>query len=297
MSSPKIRVAVLGTGNIGTDLCERLLLDDEFEVVAVVGRRTDSPGLQRFEGRIKNVISNGIEGLGSIVDDIDGAFDATSAYSHAEHWSYMKDNGTWMMDLTPSRIGTPVVPELLDEVSSMSLNNELVSNYSMVTCGGQSSAPLMHAMAKNSRGISEVEVSSSIASLSAGPATRRNIDQYIASTEDLVRILTGCSSVKSILVLNPAEPPVMMRTTVQMRVQNCNVEAAKENAAAIVKRVQKYVPGYDIAVEPYLKGSDLISATAKVVGAGYYLPPYAGNLDIINAAAVQTARLHARKFQ
>jgi acetaldehyde dehydrogenase (acetylating) len=297
MGSNKIRVAILGTGNIGTDLCERLLLDEDFEVVALVGRRSDSPGLQRFEGRIPHLVPGGLESFLPIADEIEGVFDATSAYSHAEHWSAMQSRGKWMMDLTPSRIGSPVVPELLGHVGAMELSDNLVSNYSMVTCGGQSSAPLLYAMSKFSTGIQEVEVSSSIASLSAGPATRRNIDQYIASTENLVKIISGCHNVKAILVLNPAEPPVMMRTTVQMRVSSVDVEATRLQASEIVNLVQRYVPGYDIAVEPYLRDSDLISATVKVTGAGYYLPAYAGNLDIINAAAVQTARLHSKKFK
>ncbi|HEY3293528.1 MAG TPA: hypothetical protein VGJ85_07890 [Candidatus Nanopelagicaceae bacterium] len=294
MSKSKIKVAILGTGNIGTDLCARLLDDSDFEVVAFVGRRADSPGLNSFEGKVEHLISNGIEGLMSSGAEFEGVFDATSAFDHRAHWDLMQKEGKWMVDLTPSRIGTPFVPELLGKVSGMEMSNDAVANYSMVTCGGQSSAPLLYAMSQHAAGISEVEVSSSIASLSAGPATRRNIDQYIQSTENLIHLITGCSAVKAILVLNPAEPPVMMRTTVHMKVTDVDLEAAKGEAQKIVSRVKRYVPGYDIVVEPHMPSPGQISATAKVTGAGYVLPEYAGNLDIINAAAVETARQHSK---
>ena len=163
----------------------------------------------------------------------------------------------------------------------------------MVTCGGQSSAPLIYALSKHSEKILEIEVSSSIASISAGPATRLNIDQYIASTENLTKLISNCEQVKAILVLNPSEPPVMMRTTVHARVLNCDLELIKEELKTIVTRIRNYVPGYDVVVEPYLSSLNTLSATIKVTGAGYFLPTYAGNLDIINSAAVETARLHA----
>jgi acetaldehyde dehydrogenase len=291
----KIKVAIIGSGNIGSDLCARLLKDPEFEVIALVGRRSDSPGLLAFKDSIPYVVSTGIEGFGSLVDKIDGAFDATSAYDHLKHWEILGNNGKWIIDLTPSKIGQPIVPELVTKVPVMEMKTKLVANYSMVTCGGQSSAPLLYAMALHSKGVSEVEVSSSIASLSAGPATRRNIDQYIESTENLIQLITGCQNVKAILVLNPVEPPVMMRTTIQMKVETCNLESMIIEAHRIESRINQYVPGYKIVVEPHLTNSYQLSATVKVTGAGYVLPDYSGNLDIINAAAVETARLHVRK--
>ena len=296
MNRKKIRVAILGTGNIGTDLCERLLRDPDFEVVALVGRRLDSPGLSSFGGKIRNIIPNGISGLMDVIDEFDGVFDATSAQDHQKHWELLEEKSKWMVDLTPSKIGKPLIPELVGKVRGMGLDQNLVTNYSMVTCGGQSSAPLLYAMAMHAIDISEVEVSSSIASLSAGPATRRNIDQYIQSTENLIELITGCSAVKSILVLNPADPPVMMRTTVQMKIKSCDLKAIRLEAEAIVLRIKRYVSGYDIVIEPHMSSPEQVSATVKVTGAGYVLPDYAGNLDIINAAAVETARSHSRKF-
>jgi acetaldehyde dehydrogenase len=287
-----IRVAIIGTGNIGTDLCYRILRDSRFEVVAFVGRRANSPGLEMFTGEVKHLISNGIQGLLPILSDLDGAFDATSAFDHKEHWEVLTSLNKWVIDLTPSKIGIPVVPVLIDKISNMKIKEIYSSNYSMVTCGGQSAAPILYAISSACTGIVDVEVSSSIAALSAGPATRINIDQYIESTESLARQIIGCEKIKAILVLNPSEPPVMMRTTVNISADSCDIEFALDATRKIVKQVQEYVPGYEMVVEPYKQSKTNISATVKVTGAGYVLPEYAGNLDIINSAAVETAYLH-----
>lgn len=292
INKPPIRVAIIGTGNIGTDLCFRMLHDSSFQVVALVGRRFDSPGINMFRGQVEHIITNGIEGLNPLLDEIDGAFDATSAFDHLNHWNVLSSVNKWVIDLTPSKIGLPLVPVLMNKVPSMRLLNEKSSNYSMVTCGGQSSAPLLYGLTEASTGITGVEISSSIAALSAGPATRLNIDQYIESTENLASIVSGCNNVKAILVLNPADPPVMMRTTVNMAVRSCDISKAIKATQTIVESVQSYVPGYELVVEPYMLNQTTVSATVKVVGAGHVLPEYAGNLDIINAAAVETAKLH-----
>jgi acetaldehyde dehydrogenase len=167
----------------------------------------------------------------------------------------------------------------------------------MVTCGGQSSAALVYAFSKYSKNIQEIEISSSIASLSAGPATRRNIDQYISSTEDLATRISGSRKVKAILVINPSTPPVMMRTTVQMKVDEVNLPLVVDELNRLVTLIQIYVPGYEVTVEPLLSPEMILSATVRVVGSGYFLPSYAGNLDIINAAAVETASLHFEKMR
>ncbi len=290
MSKQRTKVAIIGTGNIGSDLCARLIQSREFEVVAFVGRRPDSPGLVKFRNNVTYSISKGIDGLSEIIDEFEGFFDATSAFEHSKHWEILKQHKKWAIDLTPSKIGTPMVPELIGQSDKFEINGTECMNYSMVTCGGQSSAPLVHAIYKHSVNISDIEVSSSIASKSAGPATRLNIDEYIESTENLVKLITNCNSVKSILVLNPAEPPIMMRTTVQVKVADCDLSAIKQELKSIVDKVKRYVPGYEVVVEPYSPSKNVISATVKVSGAGYFLPTYAGNLDIINAAAIETAR-------
>ena len=292
----KISVAVIGSGNIGADLGEKLLIDDRFELFSIVGRNSASSGLKRFENRAKVVISNGYSELANYLDEFEGIFDATSAFSHLEHWDFCQKYSKWAVDLTPSKIGVPLVPALIGPDSTMKLSGNFVANYSMITCGGQSSAPLVKAFADNVERVLSVEISSSIASLSAGPATRLNIDQYIDTTENLAKLITGCDNAKAILVLNPAEPPVMMRTTVTVSATQINLSAIKEELSIMEATVQSYVPGYSIVVEPHLLNANTVVATAKVTGAGHFLPPYAGNLDIINSAALETAKLHTDSF-
>lgn len=290
MGSKKLRVAVIGTGNIGTDLGERLLNDPDFELTSIIGRRADSSGLLRFEGRVPNIGTEGILSLKQLLDEFDGLFDATSAYAHKEHWEILKKHGKFAIDLTPSKIGIPTVPVLFDSVQGMRIKEGVERNYSMVTCGGQSSAPMIYGMTQAFKTVENVEISSSISSKSAGPATRLNIDQYIDSTENLASLISGTLNTKAILVLNPAEPPVMMRTTVHVKGTGINLQSAIEVCSEMEKQVRKYVPGYEIVVNPHLTSRDIVSATAKVTGAGYFLPSYAGNLDIINAAGVEMAR-------
>lgn len=296
MTNRKIKVAIIGTGNIGTDLCARLLKNPVFEVIAFVGRRVDSPGLILFKDEVKHVISNGIAGLSEVESEFEGFFDATSAFDHEKHWKILKQFDKWAIDLTPSQVGAPMVPELIGLSEEFTLQKSFPANYSMVTCGGQSSAPIVYAISKHSKEISEIEVSSSIASKSAGPATRLNIDQYIESTENLVKIISNCKKVKAILVLNPAEPPVMMRTTVHLKAESFDLKAIKSELELIVNKIKIYVPGYEVVVEPHVSSAQTISATVKITGAGFYLPEYSGNLDIINAAAVETAKRHSDLF-
>lgn len=287
-----IKVAVIGSGNIGIDLCERLLRDERFVIVALIGRRPDSEGLRRFNGKIPNLLSNSHMSLTEIIQSVDGIFDATSAFDHKKHWDIAKSAGKWAVDLTPSKIGLPMSPVLADLVDKMNFNNENSTNYSMVTCGGQSSAPLVYSIKKGVSKVIDVEVSSSIASKSAGPATRLNVDNYIETTKSLAKDIAMCENAKAILVLNPAEPPVMMRTTVQAKCTGIQVDVIRDTLRDMVLRIQRFLPGYRVTVEPFVANDDVVSITALVEGAGFYLPKYAGNLDIINAAALETAYLH-----
>lgn len=296
MVSRRIRVAILGTGNIGTDLAERLLADNHFELVAFVGRRSDSPGIERLKSRIPNIITNGFVGLEPMLEELDGVFDATSALDHLTHWPIIESKGKWVVDLTPSRLGRPMVPELLGRHDSMALSSGYPVNYSMVTCGGQSAAPLIFGLGAAAKNGIRLEISSSISSKSAGPATRRNIEQYIGTTENLASLLFPGVPSKAILVLNPVEPPAMMRTTVSIDAESFDLDLAKCEVSTVVDQVRKYVPGYSLVVEPHLTHSGAISATVKVTGQGFFLPDYAGNLDIINSAAVETARRHMAAF-
>jgi len=167
-------------------------------------------------------------------------------------------------------------------------------NLSMISCGGQAAAPVLYAITRGVSGICEVEVSVSVPSVSVGPASRRNVDHYVEATQELAALVTGCASAKAMLILNPADPPVMMRTTMIVQAKRIDLKAVRLACSEIVKEVQQAVPGYEVAVEPHCPREDLVSVTVGVVGAGFYLPRYAGNLDIINSAAVESARIIGR---
>ena len=285
MSKPV--VAILGSGNIGVDLAERILHSSEFEIAGLIGRRTDSPGLARMSAKGVPVFSGGLEDFLDNEIDVDGFFDATSAFDHVRHWHRIQnDTNSWVIDLTPSRIGLEVIP-ILDKTSIQKGGQR---NFNMVTCGGQSSSPVLAAMAAAAREIISVEISSSIASDSAGPATRRNLDHYIEATEATAARIASAPS-KAILVLNPALPQVMMRTSVTIEASNMDLKSAEENVTQMIERVSVDVPGYKLVLPPTEIGPNVFLSTVSVEGAGHYLPKYSGNLDIINAAAIQTARI------
>ncbi|NUU16782.1 acetaldehyde dehydrogenase (acetylating) [Cellulomonas humilata] len=281
-----MRAAIIGTGNIGIDLAEKLLREHSLELIAMAGRRASSPGLARFEGRVKYLTADGVDGLEEHFDEIDVFFDATSADSHREHWKRLEGLGKAVVDLTPSRVGAAFVPGVLDHENQP---GKPIHNMSMVTCGGQASVPMVSALARHVERVDYVEVSSSIASLSAGPATRANIDDYIRATENAARLASGADVAKSILVLNPVEPPTIMRTTVHMKGLLGDLATLDRTVRDAVDLVREYVPGYRLLVPPVQHAADVLTVSIGVEGAGDYLPPYAGNLDIITAAAVKTA--------
>jgi acetaldehyde dehydrogenase len=281
----------LGSGNIGTDLVLRLANDDRFDVVGLVGRRRESPGLMRAQNESIPVYWNGLEGVLSEKLQFDVLFDATSAQDHSHHWCMISDAKKLVIDLTPSQIGVPMVPILINEHKDFVIMQptEHSQNYSMITCGGQSSAALIFSFYASCELIYEVEVSSSISAKSAGLATRRNVDNYIEATENLASLISKCSNTKAILVLNPAEPPVMMRTTVTVRAMNLDLEGANRVLAQMEQAMKHFVPGYRVVVPVHSLGDDVFAATVLIEGAGFYLPRYSGNLDVINAAAAETA--------
>ena len=289
----KIRVGIIGTGNIGSDLGERLLAEPDFDVVAMIGRNPASKGLQRFKGRVPVLVDSGIKSILPYIEGIDGFFDATSAQSAVENWAFAKDNKKWLIDLTPSKLGTSFVPAISGKISKISISPEFSHNYSMVTCGGQASAPIIFAMSQHISNVESIEISSSIAAKSAGLATRNNIDQYIETTENLINQIEKKASVKSILVINPANPSVPMRTTVVVKGSRGRITKMTEAVREMASLIRLSNPGYELIGDIIQIEKGLFSATVRVTGSGHYLPPFAGNLDIINSAAVQTARMHA----
>jgi acetaldehyde dehydrogenase len=190
--------------------------------------------------------------------------------------------------MTPAKLGTLCIPA----INAVECIVNGARNVNMITCGGQVSIPIAYAISQVHKNIEYIEVASSIASRSAGPATRYNLDEYVVTTQDALKIFSGAKLTKAILILNPAIPPIDMQTTIYAKISNPNLAAISTSVMAMIDNIKKYVPGYQILVAPTIEG-DRIVTTIKVLGAGDYLPQYAGNLDIINCAAISMAELIA----
>jgi acetaldehyde dehydrogenase len=282
----KLTIAILGSGNIGTDLLIKVLRSPYLTCAAFIGRNAYSAGMLKAQSLGVPVSSEGISHLQKNPHLADLVFDATSSLAHREHALILKKLNKFVIDLTPAKIGTLCVPVV--NLSTALLNN----NVNMVTCGGQASVPIAHALALTHHSIDYLEVVSSIASQSAGPATRMNLDEYIHTTEYALKLFSNAKKTKAILNLNPADPCIDMQTTLYAKVKNPNLERFTVVLNHIVTQVQQYVPGYKILVNPLLE-NDRIVVMIKVTGLGDYLPEYAGNLDIINCAALAIAEKYA----
>ena len=280
------RIAILGSGNIGTDLLVKAMRSPYLTCVAFIGRGYTSPGMNKARALGITCSDRSIDYIPEHADEIDLVFDATSAKDHAIHAPILKALGKQVIDLTPAKVGPMCVPAVnLDS----SLGND---NLNMVTCGGQASIPVAFAIGQTHSEVDYLEVVSSIASKSAGPATRINLDEYIETTEKGLQAFSGAKRTKAILNLNPAVPCIDMQTTIFANVKNPDIEALKRVLDPIVEKIKTYVPGYKILVGPILDG-DRIVVMVKVRGRGDYLPEYAGNLDIINCAAIAMAEQFA----
>ena len=287
MQKRKYRVAILGSGNSGTDLLIKIERSSNLECVAFIGRSLSSHGMSTALKLGAKVSDQSVQFIVDNAEIIDLVFDATSAKDHASHAIIFKNIGVRCIDLTPAKIGPMCIPsvnssECLDEV-----------NINMVSCGGQASIPIAVAISNTHSNIDYIEVVSSIASKSAGPATRLNLDEYIKTTETGLKKFSGAKKTKAILILNPAKPCINMITTILAKVQNPNIKALEEELDEISKKVQSYVPGYDLILGPILE-NDRIVIMFRIKGLGDYLPEYAGNLDIINCAAIAMAEEYAR---
>ncbi|MDW3178921.1 MAG: acetaldehyde dehydrogenase (acetylating) [Acidimicrobiia bacterium] len=302
MSVPKLKCAVIGSGNIGTDLMIKSMRTSEIvEVIAMVGIDPDSDGLARATRMGVGATSDGIDGLVAMDEfaDVDLVFDATSAGAHAHHDKVLREHGKQILDLTPAAIGPYVVPPV-------NLEEHLgAPNLNMVTCGGQATVPIVAAINK----IAPVvygEIVSSISSKSAGPGTRANIDEFTETTSKAIEEVGGAQMGKAIIVLNPAEPPMIMRNTVFSLVESGNPDEIEQSIEEMVETVNSYVPGYrlkqKVQFERLDDGAEVripdldrkfsgwkISIFLEVAGAAHYLPEYAGNLDIMTSAAIKTA--------
>jgi len=284
----RVPVAVLGSGNIGTDLLYKLRRSDVLEPVLVAGIDPYSEGLALARSMGVDTVSDGIDGLLREVSHVKLVFDATSAKAHVRHARALADAGITAIDLTPAARGPYVVPPV-------NLGEHLdAANVNLVSCGGQATVPIVAAAARVTE-VDYAEIVSTIASRSAGPGTRQNIDEFTETTAaGLVRV-GGARRGKAIIILNPAEPPIMMVNTVHMRVPDAEARRDELHASiiAMVAEVASYVPGYRLRADPVFDG-ERVSVFLEVAGAGDYLPTYAGNLDIMTAAAVATGERLAR---
>ncbi|MEW7974841.1 MAG: acetaldehyde dehydrogenase (acetylating) [Candidatus Thiodiazotropha endolucinida] len=289
----KINAALIGSGNIGTDLLYKALRSDWINPVWMVGIDPDSEGLARARKLGLKTTHEGVDGLVPRMreDNVQICFDATSAYVHGENNRKVQQQGSIMIDLTPAAVGPFCVPpvNLKDHVGKRELN------VNMVTCGGQATIPMVAAVSRV-QPVVYGEIVATVSSKSAGPGTRKNIDEFTQTTAGAVEKVGGAKQGKAIIILNPAEPPLIMRDTV-----HCITEDEPDQAAVtasieeMIREVQKYVPGYRLKNGPVFDGNR-VSVFMEVEGLGDYLPKYAGNLDIMTAAGLRTAELFAEEI-
>lgn len=279
----KVKVGIIGSGNIGTDLMLKLQRSKNLEMSVMIGIDPHSDGIRRAKAYGHHVIVNGIEGFLERQHLADILFDATSAKAHTLHVEALKNTGIPLIDLTPAAVGPFVVPP----VNLGAHRDESVVN--MITCGGQATIPIVHAVNQVSP-VEYAEIVATIASKSAGPGTRANIDEFTVTTARGIEEIGGAKKGKAIIILNPAEPPIIMRDTVYCQVKEgtLNEEKIIHSIEQMVKAVAEYVPGYRLRTEPIFDGNK-VTVFLEVEGAGDYLPSYSGNLDIMTASAVKVA--------
>lgn len=308
MADKKYKCAIIGSGNIGTDLMIKIMRNAEhLEMGAMVGIDPASDGLARAERLKVATTHEGIDGLQKLPewDDIEFIFDATSAGAHKRHAEVAEAAGKRMLDLTPAAIGPFVIPVVNGE------DHLDKPNVNMVTCGGQATIPIVNAVRRVSERVPYAEIVASISSKSAGPGTRANIDEFTETTSHAIESVGGAEKGKAIIILNPAEPPLLMRDTVFALSIGADEKEIEQSVKDMVAEVQKYVPGYrmkqDVQFERFGSNRPLkipglgefegikSSVFLEVEGAAHYLPAYAGNLDIMTSAAMATAeRIAAR---
>jgi acetaldehyde dehydrogenase len=295
------KVAVIGSGNIGTDLMMKVLRNPSLEMAALVGIDADSDGLARARKNDVATTADGVQGLINMpdFDDIGVVFDATSAKAHHSNASALARYDKRLIDLTPAAIGPYVIP-------AVNLDQHLEApNMNMVTCGGQATIPIVAAISRVTL-VRYAEIVASIASRSAGPGTRANIDEFTETTSHAIEVVGGARRGKAIIVLNPAEPPLIMRDTVSCLIDDADQAEVTHSIESMVADVASYVPGYRLKQQvqflPVRKDEPMhtlvsgvkrpkwkVSVYLEVEGAADYLPAYAGNLDIMTSAAVRVA--------
>lgn len=285
----KVKTAILGSGNIGTDLMLKLLRSQYLEPTTMIGIDPESHGLLQAKEKGLVTIDNGIDGFLAQPDLADIVMDATSAKAHIHHAKVLKEAGKQVLDLTPAAVGPFVSPpvnlvEHLDE-----------PNINLITCGGQATIPIVHAVNRVTQ-VEYAEIVATISSKSAGPGTRANIDEFTQTTASGIEKIGGAKQGKAIIVLNPADPPIMMRDTVYAEVAEGAMDEEKvtQSIKDMIADVQSYVPGYRMRTDEPIFDGNKVTVFLEIEGIGDYLPKYSGNLDIMTAAAVKVAEEFAK---
>jgi acetaldehyde/propanal dehydrogenase len=289
----KIKAAIVGSGNIGTDLVYKARRSEWVEPVWMVGIDPESEGLKRAGAMGLKTTALGVDGLLAHIeqDGVRIAFDATSAYAHADNSRKLRERGVLVVDLTPAALGPYCIPpvNLREHVGTGQMD------VSMVSCGGQATIPMVAAVSRV-QAVEYAEIVATVASKSVGPGTRQNIDEFTRTTAAAVELVGGAKRGKAIIIINPAEPPLMMRDTIHCLTESePDREGITRSVHAMVEEVRRYVPGYMLKNGPIFDGRR-VSTFVEVQGLGDYLPKYAGNLDIMTAAAVRTADLFAEEM-
>lgn len=295
-----LRCAIIGSGNIGTDLMMKIRRSDSLELAVLIGIDPASDGLARARGLGVEATSDGIDWVTAHPGEVDLVLDATSAYVHVRHAEVLAGLGIPVIDLTPAAIGPKVVP-------TVNLNDHLdAPNLNMITCGGQATTPIVAAVSRAAT-VPYAEMVSTVASVSAGPGTRQNIDEFTRTTARALEEIGGAAHGKAIIILNPADPPILMRNTVFCALpEGTDHAAVLDSVQAMVTEVAAYVPGYRLKNRPVIEDGPFsapggtvphrVVVLLEVEGAGDYLPTYAGNLDIMTAAAVRVAEAKAAQL-
>lgn len=289
----KIKCALIGSGNIGTDLIYKIQRSKVLEPVWMVGIDPESEGLARAKKMGLKTTAEGIDGLlpHVIEDEIQIAFDATSAYVHAENSRKLNELGVMMIDLTPAAIGPLCVPP----VNLKEHADKVEMNVNMISCAGQATIPIVNAVSRV-QGVDYAEIVASLSSKSIGPGTRANLDEFTFTTSNAIEVVGGAKKGKALAIINPAEPPMIMRNTIYCLTEG-EPDQAKitQSVLDMIKEVQRYVPGYKLVNGPDFEGNK-VSVFMEVEGLGDYLPKYAGNLDIMTAAGTRTAEMFAEEI-
>lgn len=288
MTRKKLKVGIIGTGNIGTDLLIKIQRARYLECGIFAGRNPESEGIKRATKMGLPTSFKSIKAISDNPDCCEIVFDATSAAAHRIHAPILKKMGKFTIDMTPSRIGKMCVPLINMEECLKA------KNINMISCGGQDTTPIVKTIADVHPETQYVEIVAHIASKSAGMGTRDNIDEYTQTTCDGIKDFTKVPKVKAIIILNPAEPPIIMHNTIFAQIRNPKLKLLKSRIVFIVNKIRQYVPGYRLTLGPIFENGR-ITIMNEVEGSGDYLPKYAGNLDIINCAAIAVAEEYAKR--